>query len=56
MGEFNKTTAAVLAGAVVTIIAVFLPAQYRSPEVIGAAQTIITALLVYLVPNRPPAP
>lgn len=48
MTQYNKTTAAVLSGAVVTIAAAYLP---MSPEVIAAAQTLITALLVYFVPN-----
>lgn len=48
MGQFNKTTAAILAGAVVTIIAAYFP---LTPAVIGAAQTILTALAVFLIPN-----
>lgn len=51
MGTYNKTTAAVLAGAVVTIAAVALPAEWKSAEVLTAAQTIITAIIVFLVPN-----
>ena len=48
MTSFNKATAAVLAGAVVTIIGAF---WQPDPTVLGAIQTLITAGLVYLVPN-----
>ena len=49
MTQYNKTTAAILSGAVVTIAAAYLP---LTPEVVAAAQTLITAALVWLVPNR----
>ena len=50
MGTYNKTTAAVLAGAVVTIVGAFWQAD---PTVLGALQTLVTAGLVYAVPNLP---
>lgn len=53
MGAYNKTTAAILAGAAVTLIAVALPAEWKTVEVLGAAQTIVTAAIVYFVPNKP---
>lgn len=56
MQQFNKATAAVIAGAVVTIAVAFIPSQYKTPEIVGAGQTLITAALVYLVPNKPAAP
>lgn len=49
MQQFNKTTAAVLAGAVVTILGAF---WQPDPTVLGALQTIITAGLVWLIPNK----
>lgn len=48
MTRFNKATAAALAGALVTVIAAFMP---MSSELQGAAQTVVTALLVLIVPN-----
>ena len=45
---YNKATAAVVSGAVVTIIGAF---WHPDPTVLGAVQTVLTALLVYLVPN-----
>ena len=54
MGQVNKTSAAVLAGAVSTVVCWSLN-HYASAdipvEVSGAIQTIITALLVFIVPN-----
>ena len=50
MGTYNKTTAAVLAGAVVTVIGAF---WQPDPTVLGALQTLVTAGLVYAVPNLP---
>ena len=49
MGKFNKATAAVLSGAVVTILGVFVD---LAPEVIGAVQTLLTAILVWVVPHK----
>lgn len=48
MTKYNKLTAAVLAGAVVTLAAAYLDIPTDAQ---GAAQTIITAFLVWLVPN-----
>src|SRR5690606_28151125 len=48
MQKYNKLTAAVLAGAVVTLIAAYVDVP---KEAQGAAQTLITALFVWLVPN-----
>lgn len=45
---FNKATAATLAGAIVTGAAAIWGI---SAELQGAIQTILTALLVYFVPN-----
>ncbi len=50
MTRFNKATAAALAGALVTLVAAFWAPD---PEVQGALQTLLTAALVWLVPNRP---
>ena len=49
MTAYNKTTAAVLAGAVVTIVGAF---WQPDPTVLGALQTLVTAGLVYLIPNK----
>jgi hypothetical protein len=46
--RYNKATAAVLAGAVTTVIGGFLAID---AEVLGAVQTLLTAVLVWLVPN-----
>jgi len=46
----NKTTAAVLAGAIVTVIG-GVGLVELSPEVKGAVQTLVTAVLVFIVPN-----
>lgn len=48
MSKFNKATAAVLAGAVVTIIGAFVSID---PDVMASIQTVLTAALVWLVPN-----
>lgn len=49
MKQYNKTTAAVLSGAAVSILgAVFV----LDAELLGAIQTVLTASLVWLVPNR----
>lgn len=49
MTQFNKATAAAVAGAVVTVLAAFLP---LGPELQGALQTVLTTALVWLVANR----
>ena len=49
MQQFNKATAAVIAGAVVTIIGSLVSLD---PTLTGALQTVITAGLVFLVPNK----
>ena len=49
MQRYNKGTAAVLGGAIVTVIGAF---WNPGPEVLGALQTIVVAGLVVLVPNR----
>ena len=49
MKRFNKATAAVVSGALVTLIGAFVALDR---EVLGAAQTLLTTLLVFLVPNR----
>ena len=49
MRKFNKTTAAVVAGAVVTLIGAFVAVD---AEVMASIQTVLTAALVWLVPNK----
>ena len=44
----NKVTASVVAGAVVTIVGAFADLD---PEVLSSIQTVVTALLVWFVPN-----
>lgn len=52
MTKFNKAAAAALAGA----LCVFLSSRLGfTAEEATAAQTIITTLLVFFVPNREPA-
>ena len=48
MSRLNKTTAAVISGAVVSIVGAFFD---PAPEILAAAQTLLTAALVWLVPN-----
>lgn len=48
MGEFNKTTAAVIAGGLVTLVGAFV---HIDPELQGAVQTLLVAGLVWVVPN-----
>ncbi len=48
MKRFNKATAAALAGALVTAAAALWP---LGGELQGALQTVLTAALVWLVPN-----
>lgn len=48
MSKWNKATAAVVAGAVVTLIGAFVALD---PELMGAIQTVLTAALVYFIPN-----
>mgnify|MGYP001051729879 CR=1 FL=1 len=53
--QYNKATYGTLAGAITTLIFYAL-AQYgvtADLEVQGAVTTIIVALMVYFVPNRP---
>lgn len=50
--EFNKAIVALL-GAVVTIAATFgMKVDWATPEIISAVGGALTALLVYLVPNK----
>ena len=44
----NKVTASVVAGAVVTIVGAFADLDQ---EVLSSIQTVVTALLVWFVPN-----
>lgn len=46
--RFNKTTAAVVAGAAASVVGGFVAVD---GEALGAVQTLLTALLVWLVPN-----
>lgn len=49
MKQVNKTTAAIVAGSVVTLIGAFVALD---AELMGAIQTVLTAALVYLIPNE----
>ena len=49
MSKLNKTTAAVVAGAVATLIGAFVAID---AEVMASLQTVLTAALVWLVPNK----
>ena len=56
---FNKASAAVVSGAIVTLIgALIAPGDEAlgtdplGADLLGAVQTLLTALLVYLVPNQ----
>lgn len=49
MTRFNKASAAAVSGALVTLAGAFVALD---GELQGAAQTLLTALLVYLVPNK----
>ncbi len=46
MSSYNKATAAVIAGAAVTVLGAF---WHPDPSVLGAVQTLVTALLVLAV-------
>ena len=48
MTKINKATAALVAGAIVTIIGAFVT---MTGELQGAVQTLVTAALVWLVAN-----
>ena len=53
--QYNKATYGTLAGAITTLI-FYVLAQYGvqpGSEVQGAVTTIIVALMVYFVPNKP---
>ena len=47
--QANKAAVAVVAGAVLTVASSFFPLE---PEVLAAGQTVLTALLVWLIPNK----
>ncbi len=49
MQKFNKATAAVIAGAIATAVGAFFG---LAPELIGSIGTVLTAALVYFVPNQ----
>ena len=49
MTKFDKTTAAVISGAIVAIAGVLFKV---SPEILASVQVIVTAVLVWLVPNK----
>ena len=48
MGKFNKTMAAVVGGAVATLVGAFVTLDAAA---LSSIQTIVTALLVWFVPN-----
>ena len=47
--RYNKMTAAVIAGATTTVVGAFLAIDV---EVLGAFQSLLTAVLVWLTPNE----
>lgn len=49
--QANKTTATVLAGAVVALVINFYPQMFDANAQAGL-QTLLSALLVYFIPNR----
>ena len=49
MGRFNKAWAATVGGAITTIIAATFPDW--GAELVGGIGTVVTAALVWLVPN-----
>lgn len=49
MQRFNKSTAAIIAGAVVSVAGAIWASVDK--ETLAAAQTLVTAALVWLVPN-----
>lgn len=49
IARFNKTTAAAVAGAATTVAGAWLGIDNES---LAACQTLLTALLVWFVPNR----
>jgi len=51
MGRFNKATAAVVAGAIGTMVQAIWPEL--GAEVIAAGTTLLATFLVWLVPNTP---
>ena len=50
MQKFNKATAGALSAALVGLLAALTD---LSPEVLAAVGTLLTAVAVYLVPNKP---
>lgn len=52
MQRWNKATVAVLAGAIGTMVQAIWPEL--GTEVIAAGTTLLTAVLVYFVPNKEP--
>ena len=53
MQRFNKATAAAIAGAVVTAVTAFWPGlETLDHELPAAITTVLTVILVYLVPNK----
>lgn len=49
MQRYNKTTATAVAGAIVVLVGAFFE---LSVEQSGALQTVITATIVWFVPNK----
>lgn len=55
MTEYNKAWAALI-GALLTIAAQFgLPTDWATPEIINTVGGLLTALFVFLLPNKKPA-
>ena len=49
MKQFNKASAGGLAAAIVGLVGVLFEVE---PEVLAAISTVLTAVIVYLVPNK----
>ena len=52
MAKWNKSLAAIVAGAIAGVATAFLPDVFDSPSKIAAAGTILTTLLVYGAPKN----
>lgn len=49
MTQYNKATAAIVSGAIVTGLGLLVPGA--DPALLGAVQTVLTGVFVYLIPN-----
>jgi hypothetical protein len=48
MKKYNKTTATMIAGAIIAVVSSFYPI---TPEVSTAVQTLLTMAFVWFIPN-----